>query len=209
MKILLGVSEIWDGEGKMTIQDRSSADVGFVPGQSIGLLARLKSAFGFENEPRSRRSATGFLQDKPLTTIDTVSATRISSKCIYVISSENQTLFQHAATAAANANSIVELSGIDEVKQRIQAAGHGRSVLVIDIETLGDTSEAVEQLLEFRRDAPGVPVILCSRTFARHDFSMTRSAIGDASVRLPCDAVSVALALGHAIENNQKRYRCV
>jgi hypothetical protein len=78
-------------------------------------------------------------------------------------------------------------------------------VIVVDCEHLDDVDSAIEFGLWLRREVPQVPVVFASREFKRHDFSTNRSAICDASLRMPLSRSAFFLGISAAIENHRAR----
>lgn len=76
------------------------------------------------------------------------------------------------------------------------------SILIADIDTLGDLDDVVEELLSLRAEMPDLPVILVSAGFGADDFGSDRLPLCDASVRWPLDFARLELAITEAQINN-------
>lgn len=75
-------------------------------------------------------------------------------------------------------------------------------MLVIDIDGFGGAQLVVERLMDLRRRAPSVPVIVISAEVQFHDFTTERLAICDVTLRAPVSAAALHLALAEAAVNN-------
>jgi len=174
------------------------------PGVMSRLLARLGYAKAHTPTPRAavRDRSHGFA-----VSFDYVAPHLIEDRRIYVVEGKTRPLFSLVSKIAAPALSIVSVGDFASAERAISGFEYEKALLVLDIDTLGTTSDAVEALIAFRRRSPDTPVVIGSGSFARHDFSMARGVIADASVRLPCDCVSVALAIESAVGNSTMRFR--
>ncbi|MDD7970269.1 hypothetical protein [Roseinatronobacter alkalisoli] len=172
-----------------------------------GFLARVLARFGYvkatpgpfrASRDRSHGIAVGF---------DYVAPHLIEDRRIYVVEGKTRPLFALVTKIAAPAMSITSVGSLESAERAIESFSYEKALLVLDIDTLGSTTDAVEKLIAFRRRSPDTPVVIGSSLFARHDFSLARGVIADASVRLPCDCVSVALAIESAVGNSAMRFR--
>jgi hypothetical protein len=79
----------------------------------------------------------------------------------------------------------------------------GRAILVADLDRAGNFSAALDALNRLRRRKPQYPVILLSSAFAEDDFSLSRLAISDISLKLPISCkLSLEQVLKAALSNN-------
>jgi hypothetical protein len=69
------------------------------------------------------------------------------------------------------------------------------SHVFINLDSYGTVSAGVDALLAFRAAAPGFVVILCSAEVSADDFGSERSAICEATLRLPVSAGALQQAL--------------
>lgn len=172
-----------------------------------GLMSRLLARMGYvkadgHQQPRTRDRNQGFAVG-----FDYVAPHLVEDRRIYVVEGQTRPLFSMVAKIAAPALSIVSVDDFAGAERAISGFGYEKALLVLDIDTLGSTTNAVDTLIAFRKQSPDTPVVIGSASFARHDFSMGRGVIADASVRLPCDCVSVALAIESAVGNSAMRFR--
>lgn len=80
---------------------------------------------------------------------------------------------------------------------------HGQvSLVVIDLDALGDLEEATEKLLLQRMRTPHIPTIIASRKFLRDDYGSERIWIADASTCFPFGRNRLATAISQALVNN-------
>lgn len=82
--------------------------------------------------------------------------------------------------------------------------GNGAAFLV-NIDVFGPLEQAVDVLLSLRRTNPSLTIIVLSSDFVRDDTSLERSAIADASLRLPCTPERMRDGLFCAAENTRLR----
>lgn len=87
---------------------------------------------------------------------------------------------------------------LGEVLARRSAFG----MLVVDIDGFGGPELVVERLMELRRRAPSLPVIVISTEVQFHDFTAERLAVCDITLRAPVSAAALDLALAEASVNN-------
>lgn len=127
----------------------------------------------------------------------------IDDSDIYIVDLPGGDLFRKVVNVAGAARSITSLDSVAAVVSRKMHNVHAKAILVINIDIIADMSDAVEQLLAVKIQLPFVPVVICSRTFAKNNFTLQRRAIADASLRLPCNDVSMALAIESAITNTR------
>lgn len=73
--------------------------------------------------------------------------------------------------------------------------------IIADLDGAGDTEIAVDEMLIFRDSCPDIPVLLLSSQVKRDDFSRTRRAIGDATLRKPVFRYGLLRGLSAALEN--------
>lgn len=131
-----------------------------------------------------------------------VASDAMSSRDFFIIGRDGEGFVQHLNWLFEEAHNVTILSN-PEVGNDLFAPGHWRQrFLMVDIDDFATTDEAVSFLETFRKHEPSTPVLVGSKTFARHDFSCERAMIADASVKLPAGRVSFALAIASAINNN-------
>ena len=96
-------------------------------------------------------------------------------------------------------------SSIDPMAGLVRASKlpPNRLLLLCDIDGFDELEQAVEALVQFRRDYPDVTVVVASKGFGAHDFGVERAMLADASVKLPTGKVAMGLALGAAISNHR------
>jgi len=90
------------------------------------------------------------------------------------------------------ANVLAELGGevhhctdADAMLACVKAQPGDWTLVLFDLEAAPDLDTAVDDLIDFRNDLPGMPVLLVTNTVARNDFSSHRKSIGDATLRKP------------------------
>lgn len=96
-------------------------------------------------------------------------------------------------------------SSIDPMAGLVRASKFppNRLLLLCDIDGFDQLEQAVEALVQFRRDHPDVTVVVASKGFGAHDFGVERAMLADASVKLPAGKVAMGLVLGAAISNHR------
>lgn len=100
----------------------------------------------------------------------------------------------------------VSLSGSfnEAIYTLLQSPDH-RQVLCLDIDHIDQEvgmPAAIDELLHLRKVRPNVPVILLSQSFLADEVSHHRSAIADASLRLPVEAKAISAIVTTALVNN-------
>lgn len=73
---------------------------------------------------------------------------------------------------------------------------------IFSVDAYLDLAQALDVLFDFRERRPDVPLLISSRHFEAHVLTMERSAISDASLRLPASRAEIALCLGAALSNH-------
>lgn len=83
------------------------------------------------------------------------------------------------------------------------------SLILVDIDMLGDLPRVIDDLLTLRAAFRDVPVILVSRDLAQDDFSTQRLPICDVSLRWPASFYRLEMAIAEAqVNNRQWQARC-
>ncbi|ATX64539.1 hypothetical protein [Roseinatronobacter bogoriensis] len=172
-----------------------------------GIISRLFARFGNAKVDEKSLQRGQDRSDGFAVSFDYVMPNLIEKRHIFVVEGRMPTLFSMVSKVAVPALSIESVGSFGAAKRAIIEPESAESLLVLDIDTLGSVAQSIEELIELRRISPETPVVIGSASFARHDFSMVRSVIADASVRLPCDCVSVALAIESAVGNNKLRFQ--
>lgn len=127
---------------------------------------------------------------------------KVRGRDILIVADRTRGLWNRAGVFDGIARSVSRSPELREVLAGRNESLDRRSVLVIDIDSFESLQEAVRALHSFRRRRPEIPVLIASATLARNDFSTERCSIADASLRLPCTSVSLALGVGAAVANN-------
>lgn len=192
----------------MTLYNDTNFSRDYRRGQAgSGLFTRVLARLGYEKAEAQQQRR---LRDRNLgiaVSFDVVAPHLIAERRIYVVEGQTRPLFSLVSKIAAPALSIASLNSFASAESAILGLEGEQALLVVDIDTLGTTPEAVDMMIGFRTRSPDTPVIIGSSSFARHDFSMARGVIADASVRMPCDYMSVALAIESAVGNSALRFR--
>lgn len=85
---------------------------------------------------------------------------------------------------------------------RIVANPNMCGCLVVQIDGFGEIEDIVDQVMAFRRNAPGVPLILISTGFRQDRLGAERLALCDVSLRDPVNLGQVQAAVDQALQNN-------
>ena len=145
------------------------------------------------------------LFDTATASFDLIAPELIEDSAIYIVDQTGGTLYHKISNVAVTANSVKPFASIEDAVETAVKNPHDNVVLVLNIDLIADMHDTVEQLIAVKVALPDVPVIICSRTFSKNNFSLQRRAIADASLRLPCTDVSIALAIESGILNNKSR----
>lgn len=129
----------------------------------------------------------------------------ISRRDIYVLDNRSGQLCDRVNVVAAAARSVTAFDSFEDAVTLALTKMKSNTLLVVNIDVFPDMEDAVETLLAAKNLLGNVPVVICSTTFAKNNFSLQRRAIADASLRLPCSDASLALALESGINNSQNR----
>lgn len=82
------------------------------------------------------------------------------------------------------------------------------SLVILDLDSFGGILELSDDLMDFRVEAPEMPVLLLSSGFFQDDLTKERLPMCDASIRSPALSLSIFKGVKAAIENNKSwRYR--
>lgn len=146
------------------------------------------------------------LFDTETASFDLIAPELIEDSAIYIVDQTGGSLFSKVSSVAVTADSVETFASIDAAVEAAVENTHDNVALVLNIDLIADMQDAVERLIAIKTALPDVPVIICSRTFSKNNFSRQRRAIADASLRLPCTDVSLALAIESGILNNKSRH---
>jgi hypothetical protein len=133
---------------------------------------------------------------------DLIAPDLISAREIYVVDFRDGFLMAQVNAVATWASSVTRIADIDAVIATIMDKAANDVLVVVNVDTLADIDDAVDRLLVLKTVCPDVPVVIGSTTFAKNNFTQQRRAITDASVRLPCSASVLALAIDASVRNN-------
>ncbi|SMH51271.1 hypothetical protein [Maritimibacter sp. HL-12] len=78
------------------------------------------------------------------------------------------------------------------------------SYLLVDIDDFGGVEGVIDELMQLRKLAPSLPVILLSSGFAVNDYGTERLYVTDASLRLPLTLGALEVAVEDAPMNNRE-----
>lgn len=149
------------------------------------------------NRDQSENMATSF---------DLVTPELLEDRIVVVVSRNGNRLYDLARMVALSAIDTVTTPNFEEAERLVNSIGEENAFLIVDIDGIDGPVSVVDLLIDLRAWAPRTPIIIGSKTFRRHDFTLARSAIADTSVRLPCDHVTLALAVESAVQNNWSRF---
>jgi hypothetical protein len=145
------------------------------------------------------------LFDTATASFDLIAPELIEDTAIYIVDQTGGTLYPKVSNVAVTAKSIETFASLEDAAEAAMDTLHESVALLLNIDLIVDMNDAVEQLIAVKLALPDVPVIICSSTFSKNNFSLQRRAIADASLRLPCTDVSLALAIESGILNNKDR----
>ncbi|MDG3041858.1 DNA-binding transcriptional response regulator [Roseicyclus marinus] len=111
-------------------------------------------------------------------------------------------ILEHATWLDQHTHGVELCSGLPDAKDRAAQFSED-AIVVIGIDYFVDLDAAITALAQFRMDAPDLPIVMGSVTFARLDLSCERAMIADASIRLPVTRPQLALSLGAALTNHR------
>jgi len=157
-----------------------------------------------DGETVSRRHVTPLPYDTPTTSTscDLISSDLIENRDVYVIDFEDGLLFDQVDDVAFWAASVRQVATIETLMSMILTSSADDVLVVVNIDTINDTETAVESLIALKLACPNVPVVIGSATFSKNNFTHERRAVTDASVRLPCSSVTLALAIESSVSNS-------
>ena len=87
----------------------------------------------------------------------------------------------------------------------VDVNGANTTVLLVNVDTLGDVEDAVDELIAFRKQFPAVIVMMVSACVLGDDFGTYRQLICDATLRSPISQTRLENGLAVAMENNLHR----
>lgn len=157
-----------------------------------------------DGEAVMRRNVAPQIHDLPVgqATFDLIAPCLIDARDIYVVDFQDGSLFEQVDDIASWAASVTQVADIDTVMAMVLPQPPQDVLVVINIDTMDGTDNAVESLLALKMACPDVPVVIGSVTFSRNNFTQQRRAITDASVRLPCSSAALALAIESSVMNS-------
>lgn len=138
------------------------------------------------------------------TTCDLIAPGLVDARDVYVVDSENGSLFEQVDNLVVWAASVKRVTDIDSVMAMVLPEAPEDVLVIVNIDTMQDIDSAVESLIAFRLVCPYVPVVIGSATFSKNNFTQQRRPITDASVRLPCSSAALALAIGSSVVNSRR-----
>ncbi|MBR2655617.1 MAG: hypothetical protein IKD58_03850 [Loktanella sp.] len=159
-----------------------------------------------DGETVTRRNIASQSSDLPMApaTCDLIAPSLVHARDIYVIDFDDGSLLEQVDEVALWAASVTQVADVDTVMALILPESPEDVLVIINIDTMGDTENAVERLLALKLACPDVPVVIGSATFSRNNFTQQRRAITDASVRLPCGSAALALAIESSVMNSKR-----
>lgn len=166
----------------------------------------LRSAMALiDGETVTRRNVAPQTYDLPVgpVTCDLIAPGLIDARDIYVVDFQDGSLFEQVDDIALWAASVTQVADIDTVMAMVLPQSPQDVLVVINIDTMDGTDNAVESLMALKLACPDVPVVIGSATFSKNNFTQQRRAITDASVRLPCSSAALALAIESSVMNSQ------
>lgn len=92
---------------------------------------------------------------------------------------------------------------LDEMIDELAADPDNTGIVFVEIESLGGITQTIEALLEIRKIAPAVTLVLLSEKATVSEFGTERLAICDATVKSPIGWKSLVEALEQAKTNNK------
>jgi hypothetical protein len=142
--------------------------------------------------------------DFETSSFDLISPNLIHNSVIYVVDYPSGDLPAGVSDVAAAAISVLTFDSFGAALRMLARDMHSNVVLVVNIDVFPDLEDAIENLLGAKNMVSTVPIVICSKAFSVNNFSLQRRAIADSSLRLPCNDVSLALAIESGIMNNRK-----
>lgn len=107
-----------------------------------------------------------------------------------------------AAWLQAAGHRVIPAEGFGLALGEVLARRSAFGLLVVDIDGFGGPELVVARLMDLRRRAPSLPVIVISAEVQFHDFTAERLAVCDVTLRAPISAAALELALAEAAVNN-------
>lgn len=99
--------------------------------------------------------------------------------------------------------SVTARPSLDEMINELTADPDNTGIVFVEIESLGGITQTIEALLEIRKIAPAVTIVLLSEKATVSEFGTERLAICDATVKSPIGWKSLVEALEQAKTNNK------
>ncbi|NSY40998.1 hypothetical protein [Leisingera sp. ANG59] len=109
-------------------------------------------------------------------------------------------LIRHFASRGDEAHLVTD---VDEAFGVLKGRADAWSMAILDLDSFGGILELSDDLMDFRVEAPEVPLLLLSSGFSQDDLSEERLPMCDASIRSPAFSLSLAKGVKAAIENNK------
>lgn len=104
------------------------------------------------------------------------------------------------------ATGVIATASASNVEQLCDVAymGLGMTHVVVNLDAFEDLAAGVDALIEFRESAPDIGIVLCSERVGGDDFGSERSAICDATLKLPATTPRLAAGLLAASQSRRK-----
>ena len=109
-------------------------------------------------------------------------------------------LTRHFASRGDEAHLVTD---VDEAFGVLKGRPDSWSMAILDLDSFGGILELSDDLMDFRVEAPEVPLLLLSSGFSQDDLSEERLPMCDASIRSPAFSLSLTKGVKAAIENNK------
>lgn len=132
---------------------------------------------------------------------DLVASDLIDGREVFVIDGAARQFFDQVDRLATSAADVHWAPDTDAAMHMILHSPARECLLIVNIDALDDVTLTVERMLALRMLLPDVPVVLASETFKKNDFTTERTAITDASLRLPCSEAALAIAIEASVTN--------
>lgn len=159
------------------------------------------SLFGVKKISQTKSETTYAIRPSKSITFDLIAPDLIDAREVYVVDYEDGLLFDQVDLVAAAAVSVSSVPNVETLLLTVLSKVADNALVVINVDTVGDTDEAIESLMGLKMLCPDLPVIICSTKFSRNNFTQERKIIADASVRLPCSCAALALGIEAGLQN--------
>ena len=158
-----------------------------------------------ETRPNSKLDHKGIQIAQDRRGLDAIASKGLKEAVVLVVAARDSALLEHVSWLQEATRFVGTVESYDQAIALFANEPNLPRLLIVDIDVFDNIAVDIDRMLNFRRQVPGVSVVIASTDFARHDFSVERAPVADVSLKLPVSRVALTLGLGVAFSNMSSR----